>query len=154
LVLVGDGPLRSTLEVHARELGVPTRVHWLGARADVADILPHFDVFVLSSIREGAPLSLLEAMAAARPIVTTRVGEVASLVIDGLTGLTIAPGDSHGLAAAIATILSDRSLAVRLGQAARTAAEQRFSLDRTVQVYERLLRSLGHATRSTAIYRT
>jgi glycosyltransferase involved in cell wall biosynthesis len=149
LVLVGDGSLRSTLEVRAREIGVDDRVCWLGARTDVADLLPHFDVFVLSSIREGAPLSLLEAMAAARPVVSTRVGEVGRLVVNDVTGLVVEPGDPRGLAAAIATILSSPSVAARLGKASRAAVEQRFSLDRTVRAYEHLLTSLGDADGAT-----
>ena len=142
LVLVGEGSLRSSLEARAREFGIQARVHWLGGRADVADILPHLDVFVLSSVLEGVPLAVLEAMAAARPVVSTRVGDVDRLIVDGRTGLLVAPGHPGALGEAVTALLGDPGFARRLGQDARVAIEHGFSLDQTVRAYERLLMSL------------
>lgn len=143
LVLVGDGSLRGSLGERARALGLAERVHFLGVRRDVPTLLPHLDVFVLPSLREGLPVALLEAMAAARPIVATGVGEVSRVVLDGDTGLSVAPGDPDALGRALRRLLDDRALASRLGCAARRHVETHFSLDRTVrgyrEVYEELL---------------
>ena len=142
-VLAGDGPLRASLELQARSLGLQERVKFLGYRSDIANLLESCDVFVLPSIYEGLPLSILEAMSARKPVIATQIGGTDEAVIANETGLLIPPADPHALAAAIRKILSDRSLAQRLASAGRVRVEQEFSAARMVQqmieLYDELL---------------
>jgi len=138
LVLVGDGPLRDELERRAGP-----RVQFLGQRTDVAKLLAGFDVFVLSSSTEGMSIALLEAMAAGCPIVVTAVGGNAELIQHEITGLVVPPDDEAALRAAIERLLTDRSLAARLGTAAREIAQQRYSVKVMTQRYEELWRQLA-----------
>lgn len=117
LTLVGDGPQRADLERRTKELGLGARVEFAGYRsqAEVQEHLAAADVFVLPSFAEGVPVSLMEAMARATPVVATNVGGVTELVRDGVNGLVVAPGDVDALAAAIARLESDASLRAAMG---------------------------------------
>ena len=149
-VLAGDGPLRASLEAQARSLGVEERVKFLGYRSDIADLLADCDVFVLPSLYEGLPLSILEAMSAARPVIATHIGGTDEAVIAGETGLLVPPANSAALAAAIRSLLTDRPLAQRMATAGRARVEQEFSAAKMVQhvidVYDELLakREVAH----------
>ncbi|HXI82741.1 MAG TPA: glycosyltransferase [Verrucomicrobiae bacterium] len=138
LVFVGDGPLRGELE---REAG--PQAQFLGQRADIAKLLAGFDVFVLSSSTEGMSIALLEAMAAACPIVVTAVGGNTELIEHEVTGLVVPPDDATALRAAIERLLTDRELASCLGAAAREVARQRYSVAAMIQRYEELWRRLA-----------
>ena len=142
-VLAGDGPLRTSLETQARSLGVEERVKFLGYRSDITDLLADCDVFVLPSLYEGLPLSILEAMSAGKPVIATHIGGTDEAVIAGETGLLVPPADSAALAAAIRSVLTDRPLAQRLAAAGRARVEQEFSAAKMVQqviaVYAELL---------------
>lgn len=142
LVIVGDGSLRSALQRAARALGLSGRVHFLGNRTDVADLLPHLDVFVLSSRNEGLPFSLLEAMACGRPVVATAVGEIPRVIQHEVTGMMVSPGDPKTLANALAGVLNRRPAAASMGCAARHVIEERYSLARVVGQYQELYSSL------------
>jgi glycosyltransferase involved in cell wall biosynthesis len=138
LVFVGDGPLREEL---GREAG--PEVQFLGQRADIAELLAGFDVFALSSSTEGMSIALLEAMAAACPIVVTAVGGNTELIQHEITGLVVPPNDATALRGAIERLLNDRGLANRLGAAAREVARQRHSVAVMTQRYEELWRRLA-----------
>ena len=142
-VLAGDGPLRTSLEAQARSLGVEERVKFLGYRSDIADLLADCDVFVLPSLYEGLPLSILEAMSAGKPVIATHIGGTDEAVIAGETGLLVPPANPTALAAAIRSVLTDRPLAQRLASAGRARVEQEFSATKMVQqvmdVYDELL---------------
>jgi glycosyltransferase involved in cell wall biosynthesis len=142
-VLAGDGPLRASLEAQARSLGVEERVKFLGYRNDIADLLADCDVFVLPSLYEGLPLSILEAMSAGKPVIATHIGGTDEAVIAGETGLLVPPANPTALAAAIRAVLTDRPLAQRLASAGRARVEQEFSAAKMVQqvisVYDELL---------------
>ena len=138
LVVVGDGPLRPALEARAQELGLNGSVRFLGAVPQAARLIPHFDVFVLSSVWEGMSNSLLEAMAAGRPVVATRVGGNPEVVVDGETGLLVPPRDARALADATVRLLRDRELARRFGDAGRRRVESQFTLERMVHRMEDL----------------
>jgi glycosyltransferase involved in cell wall biosynthesis len=127
-VLVGDGPDRAEVEAAVRSLGLADRVELAGSRADVPDLLAAADLFVLSSRSEGAPFSILEAMAAGLPVVASEVGGVAELVAHGETGLLVPAGDPAPLADALRTLLVDPGLRSRLGAAGRARARERFDL--------------------------
>jgi glycosyltransferase involved in cell wall biosynthesis len=141
LLLAGDGPLRAALGAQARKLAIADRVHFLGRRSDVPALLHASDVFVLSSLWEGNPLSVMEAMAAGRPVVATSVGCVPELVFDG-TGLLVAPGDVAALSTAMLRLARDPSLARRMGAAAARRAHEHFNISVTARKYEQLYREL------------
>jgi len=133
VVFVGDGPLRQELQKQAAD-----RVSFLGQRADVAELLAGFDVFVLPSNTEGMSIALLEAMAAGCPIVVTAVGGNIELIKHMQTGLVVPPNDETALRAAIERLLADRVLAARLGTAARAVAEKDHSAKAMTRRYEEL----------------
>lgn len=115
--------------------------------ADPAGMLAKLDVFVLPSRTEGSPRALLEAMAAGRPIVATKVGGVPEIVEDGSSGLLVEPDDPEGMASAILRLLESPRLARLLGEGARRRAEERFSLEAHVEGVLRVLRRLPHRDR-------
>jgi glycosyltransferase involved in cell wall biosynthesis len=139
-VLAGDGPERPALEGAASQLGVGDRVRFLGERDDVAELLAACDLFVLPSLYEGLPISVLEAMAARRAVVATAIGGTDEAVVDGQTGLLVPPADPASLAAAIRRVLADAELRSRLGEAGRARVAERFSAQamvrRVMDVYE------------------
>jgi glycosyltransferase involved in cell wall biosynthesis len=142
-VLAGDGPLRSSLETQVEALGLADRVNFLGYRTDIRDLLASCDVFVLPSLYEGLPLSILEAMAAGKPVIATQVGGTAEVVLAGETGLLVPPSDSIALAKAIRSVVDDRALAQRLGSAGQVRVEHEFStavmLRQVISLYTELL---------------
>jgi glycosyltransferase involved in cell wall biosynthesis len=138
LLIAGDGPLRTALETQAMDLGVLEGVRFLGDRDDVADLMEACDVFVLSSIREGLPVTLLEAMRAGRPSIVTDAGGCPEAVVDGKTGAIVPCGDALALAAAVAGILRDETLMRRMGHAARARWHERFTAERMVGETEAL----------------
>jgi glycosyltransferase involved in cell wall biosynthesis len=138
LCLVGDGSLRSALRDQAIAAGVGDAVVFLGHRDDVADLLPMFDVFALSSISEGLPLTLLEAMAAGLPCVATDVGAVADAVDDGQSGRLVPARDEAGFAAALSQLLRDRERALQMGENGRQRARAHFDLRVMVRRYQDL----------------
>jgi glycosyltransferase involved in cell wall biosynthesis len=135
LAVVGDGPQRPALQAAADRLGLRDQVRFCGRRSDVAEVLGAFDVFLLPSLNEGLPIALLEAMAAARPVVASRVGDVPAVVRDDDTGLLVPPADVSALAAALARLAADPDLRSRLGRAAADAVERRFSAEQMARQY-------------------
>jgi glycosyltransferase involved in cell wall biosynthesis len=127
-----------TLKALAVTHGVADRVIFTGRRSDVAALLSSADVSVMPSLNEALSNVLLESMAAGAPTVATRVGGTPEALVDGKTGLLVAPGDSRALATAMSRLLTDRPLAAQLGQAARTLIQDRFSVDRMVHSTEQL----------------
>jgi glycosyltransferase involved in cell wall biosynthesis len=126
LLLVGDGPLRGQLERQAADLGLAPAVHFAGAVADVRTALAAMDVFVLPSGAEGMSNALLEAMAAARPVVATAVGGTREVLEDGRTGILVPPGDVTALAGQVLGLLGNPARSESLGAAARRVVSQRF----------------------------
>ena len=135
LVVAGDGPQRDVLERQIVELGLTESVRLLGNWRDVAALLAECDVFVLSSIAEGMPLTLLEAMAAGLPVVATEVGGVASVVEDGVTGTLVPAGNPSALADALRTYSADDALRRRHGDAGHARVVARFDLGAMVAAY-------------------
>ncbi len=137
LVLVGDGPERSTLEGAARDLGVADRVRFLGARTDVRRLLPGFDVFVNSSTYEGVSLTIIEAMAAGLPVVATRVGGTPEVVQDGANGRLVPAGGTEAMAVALQRLADDPTERAALGAGGRSTVESRFRFDDMRDTYTR-----------------
>lgn len=141
-MIVGDGPLESVLKEMAQELGIHDHVFFLGFREDAIEVLSIMDVFVLTSLHEGIPLSLLEAMYLGLPVVATRVGGMPEVVEDGRSGLLVAVGDERAIAGAILAMLSPRG--EEIGREAKRRVLEEFSLERmtegTEEVYRQLFR--------------
>src|SRR4051794_34891004 len=121
-VVVGDGDLRTQLTASEQALSLGERLVWAGFRRDMADVLFASDVVMLTSDHEGTPVSLIEAQAAAVPVVATDVGGTRSAVRDGETGILAAADDVRGLAANVAALLDDRERAECMGSAGRRHA--------------------------------
>lgn len=122
VLIAGDGDLAGALREQARSLGIAGRVIFAGHRRDVRDILGAIDVFCISSLYEGTPLSLFEAMAAGKTIVSTAVDGCREVLEDGVTGLLVPPRDPAALAAALRRVLDHSSLANSLADSARSAS--------------------------------
>ncbi len=129
LLVAGGGPLQQELERRAAELGIRDRVHFLGGRNDVPQLLAASDLFVLTSSTEGLSRSVLEAMASGLPAIVTRVGGNPELVVDGDTGFLVDVGDIPALTERLLELTAQPELRHRLGAAARRRAEERFSID-------------------------
>jgi len=138
--IIGDGPLRETLEAKVEQLDLAPRVNLLGSLSQgaVLEKLQAADIFALASTTDtqGAtdvfPTVILEAMASARPVVSTRLAGIPELVVDGQTGMLAPPGDSTGLAHALEQLLRDPELRLRFGDAGRARIEQHFRIEQTV----------------------
>ena len=138
LVLVGDGPEREPLEALAQDLGLQDRVRFAGWQAEPRRHLTTFDVFALPSRFEGFPLAIVEAMLAELPVVATAVGSVSEAVRGDETGLVVPPDDPAALAAALRRLLADPPLRLRLGEAVRRLALERFTAAAMARSFERL----------------
>ncbi len=142
-LIVGQGHLQQQLAQQATELGIAEQVTLTGVRHDIADILAQSDIFVLSSLWEGLPLTAVEAMAAACPVVLTDVGGNRELVESGVQGLIVPPGDVEALAAALTTLLDDPQRRVAMGKAARERVRHDFSITTIAKQYEALYQRIS-----------
>ena len=138
LVIAGQGGLRPQLEEEARIRGLSSRVHFVGVRLDVPDLLRASDVFVLSSRWEGLPMVVLEALAAGCPVVSTAVGGVPTAIEDEHTGLLVPPQDAQALASALTRMVSDAALRSRISDEGRKVFASRFSATAMTRAYEAL----------------
>jgi len=148
-VVAGEGDERTALLELRKRLGLDERVEFRSIPWDVrvADLMWAFDGFVLPSRIEGFPVTIVEAMLAGLPVVATRVGSVDEAVVDGVTGWIVPPEDPAAFATAVEELVADPDRARRRGVAGRERAEERFTMDRTVEEYLRLYRRLLGAER-------
>ncbi|HUT25496.1 MAG TPA: glycosyltransferase [Sumerlaeia bacterium] len=146
-LLVGDGPDRPAVEREIARLGLEENVRLLGERDDVPRLLRAFDLYVLSSVTEGLSLSILEAMAAGRAVVATRVGGNPELLEDGKAGILVPAQDPEAMADAVARLLKDPEERRTLGERARARAREVFDVHpiarRLEEIYERALEERG-----------
>lgn len=142
-VMVGDGPLRADVEALAAEVGIRDHLVLTGLRRDVPELMATFDLFALSSLWEGLPRVLPQAMATGLPLVATATDGSAEAVIDGVNGLLVPPGEPEQLAQALIRLLNDPALARQMG-AAGLAQVDEFSDKRMVAQIEALYRQLLH----------
>lgn len=144
LLIVGEGDERSAIESEITRHGLQQHVTLTGNRTDVSDLLAASDVFLMSSISEGIPLTIIEAMAAARPVVSTAVGGIPEMVDDGKTGLLAPAGDAKTLARQLQRLHQQPSLRRQIVEAAAESARRRFSLTGMLNQYERMYREVLH----------
>jgi glycosyltransferase involved in cell wall biosynthesis len=141
--IAGSGPSEPSLRSLASTLGIMDRVRFLGWRPDIRGLLASWNILVIPSNEESFPITALEAMAAARPIVASRVGGLAELVVDGVTGRLIAPGNIEKLAGSIAELICDPNLADQMGMEGWKRVKDHFSINlmasRTAAIYNHVL---------------
>lgn len=142
LVLIGDGPDRSAAEWLAHDLGIHTRVHFLGKQERVNELLPLADLLLMPSQLESFGLAALEAMACKVPSIATRVGGVPELIDDGVTGLLFAPGEVDAMARGALELLNNRERLRTMRDAARREAQKRFCASLVVPQYIRYYEQL------------
>ncbi len=142
LALVGEGPLLNTLRESATARGLTDRVRILGVRHDVPALLASADILLLPSITEGVPGVLIEAGMAGRAAVAHDVGSVRNVLVDGVTGWVVAPGDRAALTAKVAALAGDRGLRERMGREAMARCRRDFNIDTSVRAYEGLFAEL------------
>ena len=145
LLIVGEGPLEAGMRKLVDELAIGDHVHFLGVRRDIPELLQLFDVFTLSSLIEGLPISLLEAMASACPVVATRIPGVDELVSDD-AGILVPHSSPREQAAALVRVLTENGLAQRLGQGGRDRVLQQFSFDAMIRSYLSCYDDVLHGT--------
>ncbi len=146
LLIIGDGPLRESLQRQAEEWGVSQRSLFLGFRADAAAFIRHADVVIMPSIHEGLPYTLLEAAAAGTPVAVSRVGGLAEVLVDGETALLFPAGSVPDIVACLVRLYADPQLRLRISAAARDTVTTRFSLQAMGESYMRLFTEVasGH----------
>jgi glycosyltransferase involved in cell wall biosynthesis len=137
-VLVGDGPLKEELAAQARQLGIVDRLHMLGERQDARRLVAAFDVAVLTSLSEGLPNTVMEAMSAAVPVIATAVGGTLELITDGQTGYLIPPANVEALVKRLLAVVSNPAESQALAQRGREFISTQFSMRRMVEAVERL----------------
>jgi glycosyltransferase involved in cell wall biosynthesis len=136
LRIAGDGSLRENLVGMAHQLGISHDVEFLGFVSDIPGFLSSIDIFVLPSLFEGLGVSLLEAMAAGKPVVATRVGGIVNSVIDGVTGLLVQPRDVDGLAAGLRKLIQHGSLAAAMGRRGIEHVRENFTMEQMAEKNE------------------
>ena len=145
LCMVGDGPDRVQLERRAHDLGIMRHVLFLGYQEEVASFYAAFDTLVLPSSNEGTPVSAIEALAAGRPVVATRVGGVPDVVRDGEDGFLVETGETNELAERLERLARDPELRERMGRQGRERVLPRYAVERLVEDIDELYRSLLNA---------
>ena len=146
LLVIGDGPLRKDLEELVSDEQLHNNILFLRTRNDIPRLLSVLDVFVLCSLSEGLPLTILEAMAAGIPIVATAVGGIPEIIDDGIDGIVIPSDDSDALTNAISDLLHDEGKRHDMGVNARMKFEKNFTLQAMVERYEELYEEIDNLT--------
>jgi len=150
LLVVGDGPLKNELKDYAKSLGIQKSAIFTGSRRDVPSLLAAMDLFVLPSLWEGLSISLIESMAAGKPVITTDIPPIREVVNTDKVGILVPPQDSRTLAEAIEILLKNKGMAERLGKAARERVFSTFNIETTIRrytdIFEDILRNKGWDT--------
>ncbi len=142
LWVVGDGSLKGSLERLAKDLNLRERIIFLGARRNVPEILSKIDIAVMPSLWEGLGIAILEAAAAGKPIVASRVGGIPEIIEDGKTGILVEPGNVKNLADGLERVLLGKIDAQEMGVRAREMVEEKFSAEKMVEEYQKLYEGL------------
>ncbi len=147
-LIVGEGPLRGELQEHARRLGITCRAHFLGYREDAVAIMQASDIVVLPSVaKEGLGICLIEAAFVGKPTIGSDAPGIDEAIVDGETGLLVAPGDTGALSESIDRLLSDKQLSRRLGENGRRRAQEKFTIEAQSEATLALYRQMITAAR-------
>ena len=146
-LIIGEGERKGDLMKLAREMKVSQNTFFIGEKDDIVPYLELMNIFVLSSLSEGMPVSILEALSLARPVVATRVGGVPELIEDGVNGLLIESQSPPALASAVTLLLDDKALANRLGLKGREVVRNQFTVERMVKEVEKVFLELKRDAR-------
>jgi len=138
VVIVGEGPDRQAIESMVQRFGLQSNVILAGQHSHMPEIYAAMDIFVLPSLNEGLPMTILEAMAASRPVVATRVGAIPKVIKDGETGLLVSPGDADGLQNALERLLTDSDLGRRLGSAGHDWVSRNYTSEAMALKYRQM----------------
>ena len=145
VVIVGEGPDRAAIENMVAELGLQSNVVLAGQQSKMPSVYAAMDIFVLPSLNEGLPMTILEAMAASRPVIATRVGAIPNVISDGENGLLVNPKDVDGLRDALASLLPNPDRCRQMGEKAHAWVRQNFTAEAMAlkyrQMYEEVLGS-------------
>jgi glycosyltransferase involved in cell wall biosynthesis len=142
LLIAGDGGERERLRSTSGRLGLNGSVHFLGTRSDIPEVLATCNVVALPSIHEGLPMALLEAMAAGKAVVATRVGAIPDVVRDGRSGLLVPPGNVTSFAQALSFLIGDQNKRQEMGVEAHKVVKESYSFNRMIESYEALYQSV------------
>jgi glycosyltransferase involved in cell wall biosynthesis len=148
LVIVGEGPDQGAIQSMADRLNLIPRIVFAGQRGDMANVYAGFHIFVLPSLNEGLPMTVLEAMASSRPVIASKVGAIPTVVRDGETGLLVDPKDVVGLRAALDRLLTDPALSSRLATQGHDWVRRHFTSDAMAENYLRMYESVLGITRN------
>jgi glycosyltransferase involved in cell wall biosynthesis len=143
-LIAGRGALLDHLQEEAAKLNIQQNVKFLGFREDIPQLLQVMDLFVLPSLSEGLPVSLLEAMAAGKPVIATQVGGNPEVVIEAETGFLVPAGDPVSLSERIISLLRNPNLAERMGEAGRSRVEKDFGLNAMLEKYQQIYEDSLH----------
>jgi glycosyltransferase involved in cell wall biosynthesis len=143
LVLAGEGDMRPSLENQAKRLGIENAISWVGFCSNIPRFLSAIDIYVQPSANEGLSLSILEAMAAEKPVIATRVGGTKEIINDGSTGLLIESGLAPSLAKALKTLTVNAELRSRIARKAREFVRKEYNIQKMVDGYYQVYRQLG-----------
>ena len=141
-VIVGDGELREELEDYTKKLGIANDVIFTGFRQDLPKIYADLDIVVLTSLNEGTPVSIIEAMAAGKPVVATNVGGVSSLVKNNVNGFLVSPQDAKALSDAIIKLLKNSDLRQKMGREGQSSVFPHYDISQLVKRVDFLYSSL------------
>ena len=150
IVVIGDGEIKGELEKYAEELGMKDMVEFRGWVKDLKAIYEGLDIVALTSLNEGTPVSLIEAMAAGRPVVATRVGGVADIVQDGKSGYLVESEDVAGFSQKLADLIKDPEKRRKFGECARARVKDRFSKERLIKDTEKLYNKIASAPKGAS----
>ncbi len=138
VVIVGEGPDRQAIENMIQRFGLQSSVIVAGQHSDMPAIYAAMDIFVLPSLNEGLPMTILEAMASSKPVIATRVGAIPTVIKDGETGLLVDPGDANGLRDALARLLADSDLCGRIGSAGHNWVSRNYTSEAMALKYRQM----------------
>jgi glycosyltransferase involved in cell wall biosynthesis len=138
IVIAGEGPDRNAIEEIIEQYGLQSSVVLAGQQSNMPAVYAAMDIFVLPSLNEGLPMTVLEAMAASKPVIATRVGAIPSVIRDGENGLLVAPKDSEGLRNAVASLLNDPERRRRLGDQAHAWVSQNYTSEAMALKYREM----------------
>ncbi len=144
-LIVGEGPIEKHIREWVKELSLENEVIFTGFRDDINEVIASLDVLVMSSVAEGVPQVISQALAMEKGVVASAIGGIPELIRDGLTGLLVSPEDSRAIAEACLKLLKDKALSLRMGQAGRKLVKEKFSLETMLDKIESLYQEYSEA---------